>query len=266
MRLWGWKGMGRWIAMAVMEKILYMCGSSAAFRLYQSPWVTISTAVHFLFFRQVMFLCAEFVDNPPYLYFLALISDNWLVCSCYLDPDIQKVFYQEKCRGLEECPLLSWCSSEFECHLCAAKGTIIISSSRLCRDWRKAVLQGDRISFSAVLFPSFENCSSGALRRGFHKMTLHNTRGLTGFPQDLMYRGCDTWKQVLEINSSFQIYSCAGLGAVPSPRQTECLVPFISSFWCEIQQVLPPLLQYCVPVKLGLSFSHWYMSKQGKQE
>lgn len=67
-----------------------------------------------------MFLCAELLDNPPYLYFLALISYNGLVCSCYLDPDIQKIFYQEKCRGLGECPLLCWCSSEFECHLCAS--------------------------------------------------------------------------------------------------------------------------------------------------
>lgn len=122
------------------------------------------------------------------------------------------------------------------------KDTIIFFPPRLlCRVWRRAMLQGDRLSFFAVLFPNFENLSSEAHRRGFHKVTpLKNTKALTGFPHYLMYRGCDTWEQVLEMNASFLIYSCAGLGAVPTPQQTECLVPFISSFWCEIQQMLHP--------------------------
>jgi len=85
------------------------------------------------------------------------------------------------------------------------------------------MLQGDRLSFSAVLFPSFENLSSEAHRRGFRKVTLlYNVKALTGFPRNVMYRG-------LEVNASFQICSCAGLGAASSPQQTECPVPFVSS-------------------------------------
>lgn len=45
------------------ETILHVCGTWATFCLYPSPWVTILTAVHFLFFRPVTFLCAEFLDN-----------------------------------------------------------------------------------------------------------------------------------------------------------------------------------------------------------
>lgn len=224
------------------ENVLHMCGSWAAFPLYPSPWITILTAVHFLFFRQVTFLYAEFLDNPPLLYFLTLRSDYWSVCSCYLAGGIQKVFHQTKCRGLGECPLLCWWAVNLGALCVQQKDTIIVFSPRLlCRVWRKAVLQGDRLSFSAVLFPTFENLSSEAYKRGFHKVTLlYNTKALTGFPHHLMYRGYDTWEQVLEMNASFQVYSCAGLGAAPSLQQTECLVPFISSFWCEIQQVLHP--------------------------
>lgn len=48
---------------------------------YPAPWVTVLASMHFLFFRQVMVLYAEFQDNLPQM---LLTIEKWLLLSVFV--------------------------------------------------------------------------------------------------------------------------------------------------------------------------------------